>query len=287
MRWQRASLLSIGVASAAPAQTVLFLGNSFTYGGHSAAWHYRPDSVHDLNKRGVGGVPALFKRLTDQAGLDYDVHVETVGGKSFQYHWDNKRDVVDAPWDHVIMQEYSTLDADKPGDPGKMKIYADKLSTLFIETNPKVDIQLLATWSRPDLTYTKDSRWHGKPIEAMARDLNAGYDSVAKANPHIAGVIPVGLAFNQAIAKGVADSNPYDGIAFDQVDLWTYDHYHASTYGYYLEALMDFQRITGQDPRQFDDKERAAADLGISPEQAVVLQKIVFEAMQPVAVSKQ
>ena len=30
---------------------------------------------------------------------------------------------------------------------------------------------------------------------------------------------------------GVADPNPYDGIEAGKVNLWTHDHYHASTHG--------------------------------------------------------
>jgi hypothetical protein len=76
------------------------------------------------------------------------------------------------------------------------------------------------------------------------------------------------------MTSGVADPNPYDGIAFGQVDLWAYDHYHASIYGYYLEALVVFGQVTGVDPASLGEKERAADDLGISKEQAVTLQRI-------------
>ena len=33
----------------ASAGTILFLGSSFTYGAHSAAQHYHPELVRDLN----------------------------------------------------------------------------------------------------------------------------------------------------------------------------------------------------------------------------------------------
>ena len=73
------------------AQAILFIGNSFTFGAHSAVKHYHPETVHDLNPpdaRGetIGGVPALFKAFTREAGLDYDVSLETVGGKGLDYH---------------------------------------------------------------------------------------------------------------------------------------------------------------------------------------------------------
>ena len=41
--------------------SVLFIGNSFTYGACSAVQFYRTDFVTDLNRNGWGGVPALFK----------------------------------------------------------------------------------------------------------------------------------------------------------------------------------------------------------------------------------
>ena len=57
--------------------------------------HYETDQVHDLNPpdklgRTIGGVPALFKEFTKEAGLDYDVSLETVGGKGFDYHMAEK-----------------------------------------------------------------------------------------------------------------------------------------------------------------------------------------------------
>ena len=47
---------------------------------------------------------------------------------------------------------------------------------------------------------------------------------------------------------GVADPNPYDGVEAGKLDLWTYDHYHGSTYGYYLEALVIFGSADGPRP---------------------------------------
>lgn len=263
-----------------PVQTVLFIGNSFTYGAHSPVWRYHAGMVHDLNGDGVGGVPALFKLFTREAGLNYDVSLETAGGKTLKFHYTQKRQQIDHPWDHVVMQEYSTLNPDKPGDPTTFKRYADKLAAMFKQENPAVDIRLLATWSRPDQTYLASGHWYGKPIEAMGDDLYRAYAQVAAADPAIHGVIAVGSAFNRAIREGVADPNPYDGISFNQVDLWAYDHYHASTYGYYLEALMDFGSITGKDPRSLGKHEQAADELGLSPKQAEALQNVAYQQLQ-------
>jgi hypothetical protein len=76
----------------------------------------------------------------------------------------------------------------------------------------------------------------------MAEDVDAGYRLAAQKTSGIAGVVPVGLAWNRAMDSGLADTNPYDGISAGKIDLWATDNYHASTYGYYLEALLVFGR---------------------------------------------
>ncbi len=113
----------------------------------------------------------------------------------------------------------------------------------------------------------------------MARDVRAGYDVAAAASPAIRGVIPVGEAWNRAFDAGVADANPYDGLQAGQVDLWAYDRYHASTYGYYLEALVVFGAVTGRDPRTLGGRETAAVELGLSPAQAIALQQVAHDEL--------
>jgi hypothetical protein len=261
-----------------PARTILFIGNSFTYGAHSPVWKYRADTVTDLNHDGVGGVPALFKLFTEEAGLNYAVSLETSGGKTLKWHWQHKKALVDRAWDHVVLQDLSVLIRDRPGDPTDLIDYAGRFARLFAARNPKVDVRLTATWSRPDQTFPAGGHWHGQPITAMALELRRAYDEAKAASPAIDGVNPVGQAFNCAIAAGVADANPYDGIAFGKVDLWAYDHYHASRFGYYLEALTVFIDVTGKDPRAFGPRETAADELGISPADAVRLQRVAWAA---------
>jgi hypothetical protein len=234
--------------AAAAAQSILFVGNSFTYGAYSPVWKWHGNTVTDLNGGGVGGVPALFKAFTVQAGLDYDVSLETVGGQGLDYHLANKKPVLDKAWDHVVMHGYSTLDAANPGKPDLLVRTAAEAAQMFQARNPRVDIHLTATWSRPDQTYPAGRPWSGKPITAMNEDIRKAYDLAAAGSPYIRDVIPVGDAFIRATATGIADPNPYDGITFNQVNLWTYDNYHGSAYGYYLEALMVFGRLTGKDP---------------------------------------
>lgn len=279
-RWIGILALLAGATPAAAAETILFVGNSFTFGANSPAWKYRADSVTDLNGEGIGGVPALFKRFADQAGLDYQVSLETAGGRTLDWHWQNRRDRLDRAWDHVVLQEYSTLDPDRPGDATATIAAVRRWSALFAARNAKVDLRLMATWSRPDLVFARASPWRGKPIATMARDLRTAVDRAAAVRPGI-GVLPVGEGFNCAIARGVADANPYDGIAYGQAPLWSYDQYHASAYGYYLEALIVFAEVTGRDPRSLGRDETAAIELGIGGDMAARLQAVAWEATRP------
>ncbi|MBN8814407.1 MAG: PEP-CTERM sorting domain-containing protein [Sphingomonas sp.] len=265
-------------AAAAP-RTILFVGNSFTQGAHSAVKSYRADAVTDLNGDGYGGVPALFKTFTEETGLNYRVSLETQGGKTLGFHWTERRRLLDRAWDVVILQELSTLDRDRPGDPTDYRTYAPQFAAMFARANPKVNVLLMATWARADLVYQPGSPWSGKPLAGMTMDLRRATDGVRALSPVFKGVLPVGEAWTRAIAAGVADPNPYDGVAFGQVDLWTYDQYHASIFGYYLEALVVFGRVTGIDPTRLGPKERAADDLGISPKTAAALQAIARDQL--------
>ncbi len=213
---------SVGMGRAA--ETVLFVGNSYTYGAYSPANFYRADSVADLNGTHYGGAPALFKLFTTEAGRDYEVAMETGPGKGLDWHYTEKLALIDRKWDHVVLQSFSTLDKDKPGDPALLVRYTGLLAVALTARNPAVDIRLAATWSRPDLTYPQTGFWHGKPIEAMSADVRAGYDLAATTSPAIHAIIPVGQAFDRAIATGLAARNPYEGTGPGQIDLWTWDH---------------------------------------------------------------
>jgi hypothetical protein len=258
----------------------LFIGNSFTYGAGSDVHHYRPETVTDVNGEGVGGVPALFESFTEQAGLDYDVYLETRGGSGFEFHLDDKLDVIGTRrWDKVVMQGQSTLDLQRPGDPTKLLETSVRLSEVIHDRNPDVEIYFMATWSRADQTYPSAGAWYGQPIDRMARDVRAAYDEAARRAPGARAVLPVGEAWNRAMEAGVADPNPYDGLEPGRLDLWGDDHYHASSFGYYLEALVVFGVLTRRDPRSLGDGECSAHELGFSTAQAKALQQIAFEQL--------
>ena len=279
MKAALAALLLLSGA-AARADTILFVGNSFTYGHGSPVMIYRPETVTDLNGEGIGGVPALFKSFTVEAGLDYQVALETHPGAPFAWHVEHKLDVVTArPWDHVVLQGYSMLDPQNPGDPTNHAAGAAALAQALRGKNPQVDVRVMATWARADQVYQASGHWHGKTIELMTADLRAGADKAAATDPAIKGVLPVGDAWIRAIHDGVADADPYDGIDAGKVDLWTYDNYHASTYGYYLEALVVFGGITGRDPRSLGATECSGFELGFSMDQVKALEKTASDQL--------
>ena len=259
--------------------SILFIGNSFTFASGSPVRFYRANTVTDLNGEGIGGVPALFKSFTQQAGLRYDVFLETRGGTGLDFHLASKREVItQRPWDIVVMHGYSTLDADKPRDPEKLITTTKQMAELLRGGNPAVSLHVMATWSRADQTYPASGAWAGQPIQAMARDVRVAYDKAA-AGANIPSVIPVGEAWLRAIESGLADPNPYDGVDAGKLNLWTYDNYHASTYGYYLEALVVFGSVTGRDPRSLGRSECSAFELGLSPAQAQSLQQVAFDQL--------
>jgi hypothetical protein len=261
------------------AKTILFVGNSFTFGELSPVKTYNANTVTDLNKTGIGGVPALFKAFASQAGLDYDVSLETVPGVGLDYHYANKRAALDRAWDEVVLQSYSTLDQNHPGNPALLTKFAGVFSDMLNARNPAVKIYLSATWSRADLTYPPGTPWNGKPIAQMGKDVDSGYRTAAQKTPGIVAVVPVGLAWNRVMETGIADPNPYDGISGGQINLWASDHYHASSYGYYLEALLVFGRVTGRDPLSVGDKERSIAALSLDPAVIKKLEQIAHDEL--------
>jgi hypothetical protein len=270
--------LLLAAVPAAAAERVLFVGNSFTFGAGSAVRFYRNHTVDDLNDEGVGGVPALFKSFTRQAGLDYDVALETRGGTGLDFHLAEKRALIARRgWDVVVAHGYSTLDRDKPRDPAKLVATAQQFAEVVRGKNPSVELYFTATWARADQVYPAEGAWAGQTVAAMATDIRAAYDAAAAAAR--AEVIPVGDAWNRAMVTGVADPNPYDGLDAGKLDLWTYDHYHASAAGYYLEALVVFGRVTGWDPRALGDRECSAFELGLSRPQVRALQQIALDEL--------
>ncbi|MEY4953065.1 MAG: hypothetical protein RL299_1489 [Pseudomonadota bacterium] len=279
-RWIVFAGAVLALATPVHAKSILFVGNSFTFGAGSPVLRYRADAVTDLNGDGIGGVPALFRTFAEQLKLDWKVSLETSPGKDLAWHLAERRGVIAGKWDVVLLQGYSTLDRERPGDPTRHLAAAGTLADLFRAANPAVSVRLVSTWSRADLTWQPSGQWYGQGIDRMAADLARANCSAR--HPALGAPISVGAAWSRAMRAGVADPNPYDGIAKGQVDLWAADHYHASAAGSYLKALVVFGAVTGTDPRRLGKHERAARELGLSPKLTGALQRIAAQELKQI-----
>ncbi|MFT4102707.1 MAG: PEP-CTERM sorting domain-containing protein [Burkholderiaceae bacterium] len=133
-----AALSCAASVHAAPV-SVLFVGNSYTFGRVDPVMSYNAANVHDLtaamwaaNPAGSnafephpwGGVAGIFKQFTEQAGLDYDVSLSTRNAASLRGHllnsnsagWDLRGNIASQTWDKVVLQEQS--DEPLPKQPG-------------------------------------------------------------------------------------------------------------------------------------------------------------------------
>ena len=134
----------------------------------------------------------------------------------------------------------------------------------------------------PDTLY-----YETEGLAAMTADLRAAFASKAATNTAFAGVIPVGDAFQRALDDGIAKRDGFYNAEgtyaayepSDKINLWWDDYLHASRHGSYLSALVVFGTLTGISPASFGASEKAAADLGISPGDAVRLQRVAADQL--------
>jgi hypothetical protein len=225
-----------------------------------------------------GGVPGIFKKMADQAGRAYDVHMEAVSAATLAYHYTNALTVIQQGlWDQVVLQENSVqpLPVARTGHPADFLTYATRLEQAVHASSPAARVYLLQTWPRADMTYPAGQPYSGLPIDTMMRDLRRAYAYLA-ANPRFAPVAPVGDAWLRAMQAGVAVRNPYAPNPV-QFSLWSSDNLHASKWGSYLTACVLFAQLTGLDPRTLGPAEKAAVALDITGPAAVALQQIAFQ----------
>jgi hypothetical protein len=100
-------------------------------------------------------------------------------------------------------------------------------------------------------------------------------------------VIGAGDAFQLAYDEGLVKTGGFydaNGVYVpnqpgDAMNLWWDDYLHASKYGSYLDALVQFGTITGIDPLSLGADEIAAHDLGISQADALTLQRVAAQEL--------
>ena len=128
--------------------SVLFVGNSYTFGRVDPVMSYNTAGVDDMTRprpdlpdpnftdtagtrvwepHPWGGVPGIFKQLTVQAGLDYAVSMSARNAASLRGHylntanadWDLRGNIAKQKWDVVVLQEQS--DASLPEGPRRQR----------------------------------------------------------------------------------------------------------------------------------------------------------------------
>ena len=269
-------------ASLTFAQTnILFVGNSFTHGNYNPVQHYNHASVTDPNGTGYGGVPAIFKKMTDEAGLSYNVTIEAVDAKTLKWHSTKKASVLSqAKWNIVVLQEQSRtpLPVEHGGDPSEFATGVSACQSLVLSTNPTAKILLYETWAYAPRAGVKGYAPGISGLEAMLADLHSSYASV-DSNYHF-GIIPVGDAFMEVLKEGLSDPN--NAVVPGKFQLLSpSDNKHPSPYGAYLSSAVFFAKITGLDPRTLPvDANSAAGGLGISSADAQNLNKIAYQTAQ-------
>jgi hypothetical protein len=377
-RTLQAAVAAFTLACAASASgdpiPILFVGDSYTFGRVNPVMSYNAANVHDLtaafyaaDPSGAnayephpwGGVPGIFKQMTVERGLNYDVSISARNAASLRGQflntsspaWDLRGNVASQNWGVVVLQERSdgALPAGrgKNANPAQFQAYANQFEQFihqggaqtYTETslfgglaaceatglsagscntkrsipanpnaNPNTKVYLTESWARPDMVYAHlttsadPNSPSGAPVPdgsgnkatlyyptlgAMTADLHDGINGEAAANGHFAGVVGVGDAFQLAYDEGVVKTGGFydaNGVYVpnqpgDAMNLWWDDYLHASMYGSYLDALLQFGTITGLDPLSLGADELAAKDLGISQADALTLQRIAAQEL--------
>ena len=154
------ALAVLAAAAQAAPPSILFVGNSYTFGRVDPVMSYNTANVDDLTRprpdlpdpnftetagtrawepHPWGGVPGIFKQLADQAGVEFDVSLSTRNAATLRGHflntanadWDLRGNIAKRKWDIVVLQEQS--DAALPAGRGananipQFSAYADKI----------------------------------------------------------------------------------------------------------------------------------------------------------------
>jgi hypothetical protein len=241
-------LVAIGLPSAVSAQPkILFIGNSFTYGGS--------DATNKTMK--LGGVPALFSLLAQAGGQPKpETKMITAGGQDFRYHNSHPATLAaikSQPWDYVVLQNYSTEPTHMVDGRHSLTnhyLYGTALYQRVMSNNPLTHVILYETWSRaaahPFIKGVSSTNGFASTTEFQA-ELRANYKGLANAlnaayltNPPVI-IAPVGDAWEN-LGGLRATFDPH------YVHLHASDNYHGNDNAYYLAAAVFYATIYNANP---------------------------------------
>ena len=125
----------------ASAQSVLFIGNSFTFADHGVL------------AKSAGGVPALFARIAQLNGHSPDFQMVTMPESTLKQHADNQAGEMDAiksrHWDYVVLPGYSLEAAKVSGKQREFLKYGLRLARAAMQSSPGVHVLLLSDMGLP------------------------------------------------------------------------------------------------------------------------------------------
>jgi len=140
-----------------------------------------------------------------------------------------------------------------------------------------------ATTGQNTIYYTANASTAAN-LRDMTTDMhNVFYGRVAS-NKRLAGVVPVGDAFQRAVDAGSVKADNFykaDGT-YDEsgiTNLWWLDRTHPSVYGSYLAGLVLYGTITGRDPQAFGVNDKTFGELGIATGDALMLQRVAHDTL--------
>jgi hypothetical protein len=196
-------------ASTQPAN-ILFVGNSYT-------------QMNNLCK--------VYQNLANSKGKNIFADILAVGGSSFKGHVlrDNTYNKFkERSWDYVILQGFSReLSEDSSIIASETIPYAQQLIDSIKKYNPCVNIYYYLTWGYAqgfkDFPST-DS------YEMMQERIQKGYLQLSNATGNFP-IAPVGMVWKQVIQK------------YPEVNLYSPDELHPSTYGTYLAACTFYTSL--------------------------------------------
>lgn len=218
-------LLAFLLAQLLPAQgqvdSVLFIGNSYTYGNN---------------------LPLLFENLARSAGDTFFVQSITAGGYTLQSHLNNPthiNTIQQRAWDYFIVQDQSQVPTIDFYFNSLTLPAASSLDSYFKSSNDCAKVYYFMTWGR---------RFGGQQCDAsnthcsvafndfshMQDTLKSRYLRVARQTD--AAVSPVGEAWRLALQDTT-------GLV-----LHTSDNSHPNLYGSYLAACTHYASLRGQSP---------------------------------------
>lgn len=265
-------LLYVFSTTAAYAQKrILFIGNSFTFQGPV------PEIVRALAIADGQTAPEVHY-------LDDDDE-DNAGSKSIGWHLANQATLalISQRWDHVVVQEFSTLPTDNIGNPLLFKKNATRIYDLIKTHNPSANVFFYETWARHQHhNYYREPKQFTNP-EQMQLQLRTHYndavDNYIPANTTIAEGVNNDLFM---IPVGDAWENYY---SFSNTSIHNGDLYHANTHGRYLNALVIYAKIFNVAPPtltsnlSFLDKRENAYNYNIDDAIAKKLQQAAKQAL--------